>query len=161
MQTVDTVFITGASGYIGGSVALKLIEAGHRVRGLVRTQQKADLLSRLGVQSVIGDLSDTDLLIREAKQADGVVNAASADHPESVQALLSALAGTSKPFIHTSGSSIVGDDVRGSKSTESIFDEHTPLVIQPLKQPRRDIDLMVLGAAATGVRSAVICPSLI
>jgi nucleoside-diphosphate-sugar epimerase len=161
MQSLDTIFITGASGYIGGSVALKLVQTGHRVRGLVRTQENADLLSKLGVQPVLGDLSDTDLLIREAMRADGVINAASADHAESVQALITGLVGSSKPLVHTSGSSIVGDDVRGSQRSESIFDEYTPLVIQKLKQPRRDIDLMVLDAAAKGVRSAVICPSLI
>lgn len=161
MKSLDTIFITGASGYIGGSIAQKLIKIGMRVRGLVRTKENADDLSKLGVEPVIGDLNDTDLLIREAKQADGVINAASADHSESVQALIKGLEGSSKPFIHTSGSSIVGDDVRGSQRTESIFDEYTPLVVQKLKQPRRDIDLMVLGAAENAVRSIVICPSLV
>jgi nucleoside-diphosphate-sugar epimerase len=132
-----------------------------RVRGLVRTKENAEALSKLGVEPVIGDLNDTDLLIREAKQVDGVINAASADHSESVQALIKGLEGSSKPLIHTSGSSIVGDDIRGSQRTESIFDEYTPLVVQKLKQPRRDIDLMVLAAAANDVRSIVICPSLV
>ncbi|MEN9983002.1 MAG: hypothetical protein RI918_971 [Pseudomonadota bacterium] len=161
MKSLDTIFITGASGYIGGSIAQKLIKTGMRVRGLVRTKENAEALSKLGVEPVIGDLNDTDLLIREAKQVDGVINAASADHSESVQALIKGLEGSSKPLIHTSGSSIVGDDVRGSQRTESIFDEYTPLVVQKLKQPRRDIDLMVLAAAANDVRSIVICPSLV
>jgi nucleoside-diphosphate-sugar epimerase len=161
MKSLETIFITGASGYIGGSVAQKLIKTGLRVRGLVRTKENADALSRLGVEPVVGDLNDTDLLIQEAQQADGVINAASADHSESVEALIKGLEGSSKPFIHTSGSSIVGDDVRGSQRTESIFDEYTPLVVQKLKQPRRNIDLTVLGALASDVRSVVICPSLI
>jgi nucleoside-diphosphate-sugar epimerase len=161
MQTLGTIFITGATGYIGGSVAQKLVRIGYRVRGLVRSKENADLISQLGIEPVISDLNDTDLLIREAKQADGVINAASADHSESVQALIKGLAGSSKPMIHTSGSSIVGDDVRGSQRTESIFDEYTPLVVQKLKQPRRNIDLSVLGSATSDVRSIVICPSLI
>lgn len=161
MQTLGTIFITGATGYIGGSVAQKLVKIGYRVRGLVRSQENADLLSKLGIEPVIGDLNDADLLIREVKQSDGVINAASADHAESVQALIKGLEGSSKPLIHTSGSSIVGDDVRGSQRTESIFDEYTPLVVQKLKQPRYNIDLMVLGSAANDVRSMVICPSLI
>jgi nucleoside-diphosphate-sugar epimerase len=161
MQTRDTIFITGASGYIGGSVAQKLVKIGHRVRGLVRSKENADSLSKLGVEPVIGDLNDVDLLIREASMSDGVINAASADHSESVQALIKGLGGSSKPFIHTSGSSIVGDDARGSQRTESIFDEYTPLVVQKLKQPRRNIDLMVLGTSASDVRSIVICPSLV
>lgn len=161
MQINGTIFITGATGYIGGSVAHKLVSIGYHVRGLVRSKDKADLLSQLGIEPVMGDLDNTDLLTHQAKLADGVINAASADHAESVQALIQGLAGSSKPMIHTSGSSIVGDDVRGSRRTESIFDEDTPLVVQKLKQPRRNIDLMVIGSAASDVRSAVICPSLV
>jgi nucleoside-diphosphate-sugar epimerase len=161
MSSLGTIFMTGASGYIGGSVAQKLVAMGSRVRGLVRSKDNADLLSKLGIEPVMGDLNDTDLLTRQAKLADGVINAASADHSESVQALIKGLAGSSKPLIHTSGSSIVGDDVRGSQRTESIFDENTPLIVQKLKQPRRNIDLMVLSSAASDVRSMVICPSLI
>jgi nucleoside-diphosphate-sugar epimerase len=161
MQTPDTIFITGAGGYIGGSVAVKLVQTGHRVRGLVRTHEKAALLAQLGIDPVVGDLDDTALLMKEAQRAGGVINAASADHTASVQALIKGLAGSSKPLIHTSGSSIVGDDVRGGQLAASIFDEYTPLVIQTLKQPRREIDLQVLDAAGKGVRSSVICPSLI
>jgi nucleoside-diphosphate-sugar epimerase len=161
MSALKTIFLTGATGYIGGTVAESLIKSGVQVRGLVRSQANSERLSKLGIDPVVGDLDDEDLLMQEARRADGVINAASADHAASVRALVRALAGTSKPLIHTSGSSIVGDDVRGSHCTESIFDEDTPLVVQPLKQARRDIDLMVLGASAQGVRSIVICPSLI
>jgi nucleoside-diphosphate-sugar epimerase len=158
---MDTIFITGAAGYIGGSIAERLVNTGVRVRGLVRSQARAVSLSNRGIEPVIGDLDDEDLLIREASRSDGVINAASADHAASVQALIKGLLGTSKPLLHTSGSSIVGDDVRGSQRSEAIFDEDTPLVVQELKQPRRDIDLMVLAASAKDVRSIVICPSLI
>lgn len=161
MKLPNTIFITGASGYIGGSVASKLVKIGVRVRGLVRSQANAELLAAQGIEPVIGDLNDVALLIREANNADGVINAASADHAESIQALIKGLEGSSSPLIHTSGSSIVGDDVRGAVKSDSVFDEFTPLVIQELKQPRRDIDLMVLGASASNVRSIVICPSLI
>ena len=161
MKLPNTIFITGASGYIGGSVARKLVQVGVHVRGLVRSQANADLLAAQGIEPVIGDLNDVALLTREAKNADGVVNAASADHMESIQALIKGLEGSSNPLIHTSGSSIVGDDVRGAVKSDAIFDEFTPLVIQELKQPRRDIDLMVLGASTSNVRSIVICPSLI
>jgi nucleoside-diphosphate-sugar epimerase len=161
VSALKTIFLTGATGYIGGTVALSLRRSGLHVRGLVRSQTNAERLSAIGIEPVIGDLDDDELLIREARAADGVINAASADHVSCVKAMLSALAGTSKPFLHTSGSSIVGDDARGSRSSEVIFDEDTPLVVQPLKQARRAIDLMVLAAAAQGVRSVVICPSLI
>jgi nucleoside-diphosphate-sugar epimerase len=153
------IFLTGAAGYIGGSVAVRLIEAGHRVRGLVRTSEKAALLAKHGVQPVVGTLEDAGLLTREAREADGVINAANADHSSSARALITALRATGKPLLHTSGSSVIGDDARGNRVTQTIFDEDTPFVVPAAKQHRRDIDLMILRAADDGVRSAVICPS--
>jgi len=155
------IFLTGAAGYIGGSVAARLLEARHRVRGLVRTPEKAELISKLGIEPVVGTLEDVELLAREAHNADGVVNTANADHLPSVRALIAALEGTGKPLLHTSGSSVIGDDARGNRVAEAIFDEDTPFVVPPAKQQRRDIDLTVLRAAGSGVRSAVICPSMI
>lgn len=49
------IFMTGASGHIGGSVAVRLIEAGHAVRGLVRTAETAAILRRFNIEPVIGD----------------------------------------------------------------------------------------------------------
>lgn len=156
---MKTIFLTGATGYIGGTLATRLVETGHQVRGLVRGAESAALLVQRGIEPVLGGLDDLDLLTQEARGADGVVNTASADHAASVRALISGLEGSGKPLLHTSGSSVVGDDARGSRRSDSVFDEDTPFVIDALKQPRRDIDLMVLGAAARGIRSAVICPS--
>jgi len=153
------VFITGAAGYIGGTVASGLMAAGHRVRGLVRTPEKASALANSGVEPVLGDLDDATLLTREAQQADGVIHAASADHAASVASFIDALAGTGKPFIHTSGSSVIGDDARGNLASELIFDEDTPFVVAPAKQPRRELELSVLHAADRSIRTAVICPS--
>ena len=156
---MTTIFLTGATGYIGGSLAARLVEAGSRVRGLVRSRESAALLTERGIEPVLGGLDDADLLTREARAADGVIDTASADHAASVRALIAGLEGSSKPLLHTSGSSVIGDDARGNHGSGTLFDEDTPLVVNATKQPRRDIDLMVLGAAARGVRSAVICPS--
>jgi nucleoside-diphosphate-sugar epimerase len=155
------VFVTGAGGYIGGSVAAALRAAGHRVRGLTRSEQSAALLAARGIEPVLGTLDDAELLTREARACDGVINTASADHRGAVQALIAGLEGSGKPLLHTSGSSVVGDDARGSRRADSVFDEATPMVVFPLRQARRDLDLEVLAAADRGVRSAVICPGLI
>jgi nucleoside-diphosphate-sugar epimerase len=156
---VPTIFLTGATGYIGGTVAARLVEAGSRVRGLVRSRESAALLAERGIEPVMGGLDDADLLTREARAADGVIDTASADHAESVRALIAGMEGSGKPLLHTSGSSVVGDDARGNYRSDTVFDEDTPLLVHATKQPRRDLDLMVLGAAARDVRSAVICPS--
>ena len=158
---MTTIFVTGASGYIGGTVAAQLLRSGVRVRGLVRSEQSAAAVSAQGIEPVVGTLDDTTLLAREAMQSDGVVNAASADHAESLDALIAALEGTGRPLLHTSGSSVIGDDARGLFASEAVFDEDSPLVVPPAKEPRRQIDLKVLRAAARGIRSVVICPSLI
>ncbi len=156
---MTTVFLTGATGYIGGTVAARLVAAGTRVRGLVRNADSAALLARRGIEPVPGTLDDTELLTREARAADGVIDTASADHAASVRALIAGLEGSGKLLLHTSGSSVIGDDARGHRRSEAIFNDDSPLVVNPMKQARRDIDLMVLAAAARGLRSVVICPS--
>lgn len=154
------VFVTGAAGYIGGSVAVRLARAGHAVRGLVRSPEKAEAVRRFGIEPVLGDLDDRGLLAAEAGRADGVVNAASSDHRGAVEALVEALAGSGKPLLHTSGSSIVGDDARGEFS-EAVFEEDTPVAPTGGRAARVAIDRFVVGAAARGVRSAVLCNTLI
>ena len=155
------VFITGAAGYIGGSVAHALLSAGHTIRGLVRNPEKVELLGARGVTPVFGSLEDLALLVREAHQADAVINAASSDDRASVEALLQGLRGSGKPFLHTSGSSVIGDDVRGDELSERVFNEDTPFIVEPEKQERHAIDNLILAAADDGVRSIVLCNSMI
>src|SRR6187397_224778 len=99
------IFCTGASGYIGGSVAAHLVAAGHQVTGLVRSREKVDAVRARGIEPLSGTLDDADILAQAARAAEIVINAASADHAGAVNALLGALAGSGKSFIHTSGSS--------------------------------------------------------
>jgi len=47
------ILLTGATGYIGGSVAKKLIEKDHQVHGLVRSKEKAKLLEKAGVKPIL------------------------------------------------------------------------------------------------------------
>lgn len=155
------IFLTGASGYIGGTVARRLLEDGHRLRGLVRDAGKARRLAAMGVEPVIGDLDDAAILTAEARRADGVINTASSDHRGAVEALVQGLAGSNKPFLHTSGSSIVADEARGDFASDKIYDEDTPFVAVAGKQARVAIDDIVRGAAARGVRSAIVCPTMI
>jgi nucleoside-diphosphate-sugar epimerase len=155
------VFLTGASGYIGGSIAHHLVEHGHAVRGLVRGAAKAAGLEQLGITPVLGELDDGVLLAQEAARAEAVVSAASSDHRASLEALIDGLAGSGKPLLHTSGSSVIADDAQGMYASDRIFDESMPLTVLPAKLPRERIDSLVIAAAARGVRSAVLCNSMI
>jgi len=152
------IFLTGANGFIGSAVALALTTAGHRVRGLVRNTEKAELVKAYGIEPVVGSLDDTAVLQAEARNADAVINAASSDHRGAVEALIAALSGSGKCFIHSSGSSIVADLAVGEPS-DRIFDEATPIEPLPERAARVAIDRFVL--AAPGIRSAVLCNAMI
>ena len=154
------IFVTGAAGYIGGSVAMGLRDDGHQVTGLVRSVEQAQALAALGIATQLGSLDDRALLIREARAADAVINAASSDHAGAVDALLEGLAGSGKVFIHTSGSSIVGD-ASGGEASEPIYDEEHLPVPTADKAARVAIDQRVRAAAELGIRSVVLCNTLI
>jgi nucleoside-diphosphate-sugar epimerase len=152
------IFLTGANGFIGGAVATALIADGHTVRGLVRDQAKAAAVAAHGIEAVIGALDDTALLQAEARASDGVVNAANSGHRGAVEALIAGLAGSNKPLLHTSGSSVVADRAMGEPS-DRIFHEDTPIEPEPERVARVAIDRLVLDAA--GIRSVVLCNSMI
>jgi nucleoside-diphosphate-sugar epimerase len=155
------LFIAGASGYIGGAVAQRLLADGHQIRGLVRRSDAAEQLAERGITPVLGTLDDGDVLAREARRADAVINAASSDHRAGIAALLAALQDTGKTLIHTSGSSVIGDDVGGDALSPNIFDEDTPFIVEAGKQARHALDNAVLAAKDNGVRGIVLCNSMI
>ena len=154
------VFVTGAGGFIGGTIAAHLVRAGHTVRGLVRRPEQFADLEKLGITPVQGDLDDRATLMAGARAADAVINAASSDHRGAVEALIDALEGSGKPLLHTSGSSIVGDASGGEATGHVYYEDALP---EPTadKAPRVAIDNLVLAAAARGVKSAVLCNTLI
>jgi nucleoside-diphosphate-sugar epimerase len=154
------VFITGAGGYIGGTVAALLMARGHRVTGLARSPEKAEQLRTAGIEPVIGTLDDTRALADVARRTDAVVNAADSDHRAAAAALIEALAGSGKPLLHTSGISILGDKAGGERS-DRIFTEDTAFEPAAEKAARVAIDRLVREAAQRHVRSVVLCNPLI
>lgn len=154
------VFMTGASGYIGGTVADSLIKAGHSVAALARTEEAAARLRAHGIEAVRGDLSSHGVVKNAARGADAVINCANADDPFVVAAIMEGLAGSDKAFLHTSGSSVVGDKAAGKYSAK-IHHEDTPFEPPPEKIQRHAVQRAVLASSSQGVRSVVLCPCLI
>jgi nucleoside-diphosphate-sugar epimerase len=154
------IFCTGASGYIGGSVAVALVADGHQVSGLARSDEAAAKIRALGIEPVIGSLEVAEVLADAARRADVVVNAASADHRGAATAMLDALVGSGKTFIQTSGSSIVGKRSAGQRA-DDVYDETTPVTPSPARAARVALNELILSYQAKGVRPIVICPSLI
>lgn len=153
------VFLTGGTGLIGSAVLTALLADGHRVSALARSDAAAARVTAAGATAVRGDLTDGRLLAAAAAASDGFVHTASPGDDSSgpvdaalLDAVLPALAGSGRPYVHTSGVWVLGDGV---------LDETTPPAPPELTAWRVPLDARVRAAAATGVRSVVLAPGIV
>jgi nucleoside-diphosphate-sugar epimerase len=155
------VFITGASGHIGSAVVPELLNAGHRVVGLARSDAAAAAITGWGAEVRRGDLEDLDGLRDAAADADGVIhlafrhdlmragdveNAAAADLA-ALRALAGPLIGTGKPLVGTSGTLMLTQLGLDRPATE---EDWLP------GGYRVDAENMVIDLADRGVRTSVV-----
>ncbi|CAN5416358.1 SDR family oxidoreductase [soil metagenome] len=153
------IFVTGASGHIGSLVVRELLDNGHQVTGLARSDASADSLTAAGAQVQRGTLDDLDVLGAAAADADGVLHlafkhdfgdyaAAAVSDLNAVEAIGNALAGSGKPFITTSGTAMLAT---GSSSTLGTEDT----VVDP-SGARVASENATVALAERGVRASVI-----
>jgi nucleoside-diphosphate-sugar epimerase len=154
------IFVTGATGYIGQAVSQRLLQAGHSVSGLVRSESGAKALRSRGVDPVLGGLDDAEILREAALAADAIIDTATADHAESTHVFLSTLEGTGKKFIRTSGTGVYTDLAQGelNPTVFTEYDDHTPAEIVAT---RYATDQAVVEAAKKGIHTVVLRPSMI
>jgi len=164
------IFITGASGFIGGSVlSLLLKNPNFEVTALIRDKERAKKLDDLGVKSAIGSLDDSKLLTSISEESDVVLHTADADHLGSVKAIIKGLNQRSekskkKPIlIHTSGTGVLMEIFNGDQ-TERFFPESALGDIEghPKNALHREIDIEVLQAGESGkIDAIIVCPPMI
>lgn len=151
------VFITGATGWVGSAVVQQLLDAGHRVTGLARSEDKAGKLRATGASMLLGTLDDLALLREAAGAADAVIHTAfshdfskfaqSAEQDaRAIETLGSALEGSGRQLIVTSGVALLAP---GRLATEADVPPTGP------SYPRRS-EAAARALAVRGVRTSTI-----
>lgn len=154
------VFVTGATGFIGSALVPELLEAGHRVLGLSRSDAGAAALRAAGAEVLRGEIEQLDVLRGGARQADAVIHLAfnhdfsrflqnCENDRRAVEALGEALAGTAKPLLVTSGTGM-GKAAAGRPATEDDDKASSKEVPRAMSEEAAD------RAAQRGVRVGIV-----
>lgn len=156
------IFITGATGYIGGNVAAALAKQGHDILALAHREGAHEELAARGYETVAGDLADPESLAGAARQADATVHAANTNDEQSaarddaaVRAMVDAVEGSDAAFIYTSGIWVLGE-----RSDEPAT-EGAPVDPLDLVAWRGPLERWLVDAAGSGVRTVVIRPGIV
>lgn len=156
------VLVTGASGHIGSALVPELLNAGHQVLGLARSEESAGKLEAAGVDVVRGSLEDLDVLRNAAASVDGVIHlayrhdlvyagdmgGADAADAAAIDTIGSALEGTGKAFVGVSGTLML--TLLGITDRPSTEDDLLPDVPMAARENR------VVALADRGVRASVV-----
>jgi nucleoside-diphosphate-sugar epimerase len=153
------IFLTGATGFIGSALIPELINAGHKVLGLSRSQASANSLIAAGAEVHRGDLEDLESLRSGAAQCDAVIHCGfihdfskfkenCETDRRAIEAIGAVLVGSGRPLIVTSGTGM-GTAEPGKPATEDHFDTQHPT-------PRAASELAAAAVSARGVDVRVV-----
>jgi nucleoside-diphosphate-sugar epimerase len=160
-ENIMRVFVTGGTGFVGSAVVRELLDAGHQVTGLARSDAAAAALTAAGAGVHRGALADAASLRGGADASDGVIHLAfnniseTTDFAASCQAdrlaievLGEALAGSGRPLVVTSGTGLLPP---GRLGTEQDKPDTTPFAAL-----RGASETVALAFAGRGVRAVVL-----
>jgi nucleoside-diphosphate-sugar epimerase len=153
------IFVTGASGFIGSAVVAELIDAGHDVIGLARSDQAASAVQAAGAEVHRGALDDLESLRSGAGAADGVVHTAyihdfsrmqdsARTDLLAIETLGAALEGSGRPMVITTGTALIKPGEVATEEDSADSDSH----------PRLKAEDAAKAFAARGVRTSVVRP---
>ncbi len=161
-MTQKRMFVTGASGYLGGAVAARMARAGHEVHGLTRHARSVEALERAGIKPVVGDLAEPETFMGVLKNCDAVVHAAvdTRAWAERDQAALEAFRaaaqdGRVRHLLYTSGVWVHGD------SAGKVVDETAALEPAEMVRWRVTHEEIALDLADDEVTVVVFRPAIL
>lgn len=170
MASQPDIFLVGA-GYIGLTVLRELLNAGYSITVLTRHSEQASELEKRGIKTVLGSLSDADLITAQTAAHRITINTASCDDLPSVEAILAGVrqrASEEKPviYLHTSGTGVLEDGAGGAYKSEKVYHDTTREEIDALPEAymHRHVDIPIARVAQElGERAkiAVILPPFV
>jgi len=152
------IFVTGATGFIGSVLVPELIEAGHHVLGLTRSEAGTEKLRAAGAEVLRGNIEDLDSLRDGAAKSEGVVHLAfnhdfsqmqknCDDDRKAIQAIGEVLLGSDRPFVITSATGILANVDRKPSTEDSPTTSWNP---------RAASEAVVKELTARGVNTSVV-----
>jgi nucleoside-diphosphate-sugar epimerase len=149
------ILLTGATGYVGSSVLPALVNSGHEVTAVVRSEDAARAVSAAGATPVIHALPDTEWLTSVLRETDGAIHTAvPADgvpefNASVIDAVIAAFSGTDKPYLHTGGVWVHGP---------GLVTEHTPIDAPEIVAWREEGESRLL---TSGVKASLVEPGIV
>jgi len=162
-SNIKEIFITGASGFIGGTIFTELLKSPEKytVSALVRREEQAEIIRKLGATPIVGSLDDAELLFNASREADVVINTADSDHFSAARAIVKGLKAKKDKnaiLIHTSGTSVISF----TPTTTTPFSDEDIARIHaiPTTVIHKDVDDFILHNSED-FKAVIICPSCI
>jgi len=162
MSVKLNIFLTGATGYVGGSILYRLLNhkdaATFDIIILVRSPEKAKAFEKYGVTAIVGSYSELDKLEDLSAQADYVFQNADCDDVTAANAILKGLrrrketTGVTPVLIHSSGTGVLADDSMGMFKSDTVYDDMDISGIEslPPTQIHRPVDLAIVEGDKRG-----------
>jgi nucleoside-diphosphate-sugar epimerase len=164
-----TVFVTGVTGTVGDRIALRLLKEGAKVRGLVRNVNQFASCEKLGIEPVLGDMTDRRSISNALGGVDFVVHAAAylgedvdlaiAANVHGVKNLADeALSADVVRLVHISTISVYGEPNAG------VFDESSKIVEShpsPYVRTKAESERILRRAMNDGLTCVILRPGAI